>query len=711
MILILFLTLIVFVHSFNCASLKRRSPVFDGILHLGDCNRKPVDYCNSLVENSMCNPQKNECFCKHGFVAIQEEEKVVCRTLLTELYCRVDSDCVHVDGSVCHPGAGKCVCPSGKIYVPQLHACLDIGEECDPVNRTCKAQMAMCLPARRGHSLAQYSGRCSCPEITVAVYQPNLGYHECFTRIPKPQLSTGSNQDILNPECTGCHAVEGVCYDMNDDGIGDGCRCPVDRAHSSTVDSESQAYESPKKHHHQSSLSSPCTRKQVFSSCTEESLTVCYVPHNDDQQISLSNQLQANQCSVHLLASTNWEPQFPDKTCQLTVRNNDPVQFQQWNLFDHLVARYCIQMDFPSQKSNSCGLTVMRHGKCSNKADNQVVTFAGQLYIHAERSTCRRPIEHHIPFTCLAEVPCQKPEFLRAVTMKSAQPRLQLRVLNEQNLTIDSLVVGELIRLEVVSVDDKYPAYPITIDYCAAVSYHNHGRRLSENHVHRFIRKVIWETRCKKNGLLTPFLSDVKWVELDPTIWSTRGLSATPHRSRSLTAFRVIPEETRVTITCAVRYCLVQDCIPIQNVSTFCSRAMTEFYDQQFHLLTTMLSVKKPVQSTVSCRLISCITVSQLLLGCMVMLFLDLIVFSLLVWSYRHKLIWRLKPTPKSELQPRGDSGIIPELSMSSTAQNDLFDSCLIGQPLMGVSGHRSTEDSPTLTPQSLVVGRAVISL
>ncbi|GAA50466.1 hypothetical protein CLF_104579 [Clonorchis sinensis] len=395
----------------------------------------------------MCNPQKNECFCKHGFVAIQEEEKVVCRTLLTELYCRVDSDCVHVDGSVCHPGAGKCVCPSGKIYVPQLHAC------------------------RQRFELK------------------------------------------MDKHCEKCLLKQGTCflYDLKDQ--------PVNSEHASNV---------------------------------------------------------------------------------------------------------------------------------------------GQ--------------------------------FLRAVTMKSAQPRLQLRVLNEKNLIIDSVVVGELIRLEVVSVDDKYPAYPITIDYCAAVSYHNHGRRLSENHVHRFIRKVIWETRCKKNGLLTPFLSDVKWVELDPTIWSTRGLSATPHRSRSLTAFRVIPEETRVTITCAVRYCLVQDCIPIQNVSTFCSRAMTEFYDQQFHLLTTMLSVKKPVQSTVSCRLISCITVSQLLLGCMVMLFLDLIVFSLLVWSYRHKLIWRLKPTPKSELQPRGDSGIIPELSMSSTAQNDLFDSCLIGQPLMGVSGHRSTE-------------------
>ncbi|KER19552.1 hypothetical protein T265_15505, partial [Opisthorchis viverrini] len=182
--------------------------------------------------------------------------------------------------------------------------------------------------------------------------------------------------------------------------------------------------------------------------------------------------------------------------------------------------------------------------------------------------------------------PLFPPRFLRAVTMKSDQPRLQLRVLNEQNLIIDSLLVGDLIRLEVVSVDYKF-----------------------------------------------------------------------------------------------------------------------------------------------SCRLISCITVSQLLLGCMVLLFLDLIVFFLLVWSYRHKLIWRLRPTPKSELQPSGDSRIIPEMSMSSTPQNDLFDSCLIGQPLIGVSGHRSTEgtdmesvrshlnvcefypNSPALTPQSLVVGRAVISL
>ncbi|KAF8561817.1 hypothetical protein P879_05441 [Paragonimus westermani] len=90
---------------------------------LGDCKQKDANFCHSLVENSLCNWQRNECFCRFGYVAIREEEQLVCRTLLTELSCRMDSDCIHVDSSICHPGAGRCVCPGGWIYVEQLHAC------------------------------------------------------------------------------------------------------------------------------------------------------------------------------------------------------------------------------------------------------------------------------------------------------------------------------------------------------------------------------------------------------------------------------------------------------------------------------------------------------------------------------------------------------------------------------------------------------------
>ncbi|KAL3308297.1 hypothetical protein Ciccas_013174 [Cichlidogyrus casuarinus] len=96
---------------------------------VGGCSHEPDHFCSVKVENSICNKVKNECFCKRGFVAIREgssSNSVACKTLLTDLTCSVDSNCIHVNGSSCHPGAGFCSCPSGTIYVPLLHACREL---------------------------------------------------------------------------------------------------------------------------------------------------------------------------------------------------------------------------------------------------------------------------------------------------------------------------------------------------------------------------------------------------------------------------------------------------------------------------------------------------------------------------------------------------------------------------------------------------------
>ncbi|CAH8673348.1 unnamed protein product [Schistosoma rodhaini] len=92
-------------------------------LDIGNCQNHSDDYCESHIRNSICNRIKNECFCRLGFVAIRENNEIVCRPILTDLPCRVDSDCVHVDLSVCHPGAGRCICPGNTVYVTHLHAC------------------------------------------------------------------------------------------------------------------------------------------------------------------------------------------------------------------------------------------------------------------------------------------------------------------------------------------------------------------------------------------------------------------------------------------------------------------------------------------------------------------------------------------------------------------------------------------------------------
>ncbi|KAF8566961.1 hypothetical protein P879_03074 [Paragonimus westermani] len=93
------------------------------LVYAGACAAYDDEFCSRQVENSICNKLKNECFCRKDFVAIRENGRVTCKTLLTDLKCRVDRDCVHVNRSSCHPGAGYCSCPGSTTYVPQLHAC------------------------------------------------------------------------------------------------------------------------------------------------------------------------------------------------------------------------------------------------------------------------------------------------------------------------------------------------------------------------------------------------------------------------------------------------------------------------------------------------------------------------------------------------------------------------------------------------------------
>ncbi|VDM20486.1 unnamed protein product [Hydatigera taeniaeformis] len=93
------------------------------LVFAGACNKESPSFCDRIVRNSVCNRVKNECFCRKGFVAVKEGDSVACKTLLTDLKCRVDADCVHVNRSSCHPGAGFCTCPGNTVFVPQLNAC------------------------------------------------------------------------------------------------------------------------------------------------------------------------------------------------------------------------------------------------------------------------------------------------------------------------------------------------------------------------------------------------------------------------------------------------------------------------------------------------------------------------------------------------------------------------------------------------------------
>ncbi|CAH8604293.1 unnamed protein product [Dicrocoelium dendriticum] len=115
-------------------------------LAIGACAAYDEEFCSREVENSVCNKEKNECFCRKGYVAIRENGRVTCKTLLTDLKCRTDRDCVHVNRSSCHPGAGYCSCPGSTIYVPQQHACRSRADHArDSICKVCQEAGGVCF--------------------------------------------------------------------------------------------------------------------------------------------------------------------------------------------------------------------------------------------------------------------------------------------------------------------------------------------------------------------------------------------------------------------------------------------------------------------------------------------------------------------------------------------------------------------------------------
>ncbi|CAH8540143.1 unnamed protein product [Schistosoma mattheei] len=238
-------------------------------LNLGSCIKNDGDlFCQMYRRNSFCSIQHDECFCLPGYVSIYEmnDSWYTCKPLLTDLYCRIDSDCSYIHGSICHPGVGACVCPSGYEFVFQHFSCLprvndssnpfctacqridgvcvlnnrknglllnnyyqddlqcacprkpnitvikkysfldicnpipvDIGEECNHINKVCLSQKAICLENSINIRQTQPTTNrnvniCVCHEGMIPVYQKNLDYFECYINWNNKKINIESDQ-------------------------------------------------------------------------------------------------------------------------------------------------------------------------------------------------------------------------------------------------------------------------------------------------------------------------------------------------------------------------------------------------------------------------------------------------------------------------------------------------------------------------------------
>ncbi|VDN98765.1 unnamed protein product [Rodentolepis nana] len=204
------------------------------LVFTGACNKEPPNFCDRIVKNSVCNRAKNECFCRKGFVAVKEGDSVACKTLLTDLKCRVDADCVHVNRSSCHPGAGYCTCPGNTIFVPQINACrTKLFDRKSLICASCLQEGGDCFAFEHGDHIHEEGSTqferygCVCP---------NLRTNTQFRDPSRPQRTCGAQLadigDLCNEEDLRCRSPIATCRIIEEAQWGamtyGTCTCPPD---------------------------------------------------------------------------------------------------------------------------------------------------------------------------------------------------------------------------------------------------------------------------------------------------------------------------------------------------------------------------------------------------------------------------------------------------------------------------------------------------
>ncbi|CAH8858276.1 unnamed protein product [Trichobilharzia szidati] len=138
-------------------------------LNLGSCTLNGGDvYCRQYRRDSFCSLLQDECFCLPGYVSVNEMDDswYTCKPLITDLYCRMDLECAHISGSICHPGVGACVCPSGYEFVLQQFACLPrINDNRNSLCTACQRSGGICVMNKTDYPMNNYQSelQCACP--------------------------------------------------------------------------------------------------------------------------------------------------------------------------------------------------------------------------------------------------------------------------------------------------------------------------------------------------------------------------------------------------------------------------------------------------------------------------------------------------------------------------------------------------------------------
>ncbi|XP_018655314.1 hypothetical protein Smp_167790 [Schistosoma mansoni] len=433
----LLLILLKLINSWIIAAPEERSVQKTENLAIGACTQYDSGFCSRQVENSVCNHEKNECFCRKGFVAIRENGRVTCKTLLTDLKCRVDRDCVHVNRSSCHPGAGYCSCPGNTIYVPEKHACrARFTYPSDPFCDVCLQLKGTCFKYElferviTDQRVNPNGVGCVCPDHKVSI--------STRTSDPLKYMCDGNLVDIgseCDDESLFCRSINSVCKPLQEELL-----LSTNQLHSFKSNLWSENFPSGD-HLRRSQIIRTCQCKPGYLpvyqinlkyneclsvNCTNGYLSVCYYPHTYGPYSNLFDDLM-NHRSVVRLASDNYlTDTLPlqisglsseanrtyhysnfQNLCILKSENDtidigntfvtESISHDNYHLHGAQTKRFCLNIDV-WRKNGLCGIRLY-------KLSHDTVQYEGILEVLVNTSIRTPSRDKIIPLKCISRTP------------------------------------------------------------------------------------------------------------------------------------------------------------------------------------------------------------------------------------------------------------------------------------------------------------------
>ncbi|VDP66593.1 unnamed protein product [Echinostoma caproni] len=417
---------------------------------------------------------------------------------------------------------------------------VDMGSECDQKLSVCRSRNAVCEPIGTQPSrsinphkvpanflwpnIVDFSAMaeaerngptkiCQCPKMMVEVYQSTLSYTECSKTssvdceemfCENVLLIAQSKFDLdcekfsslggirthalvdatclfpqLSASATHCHlcvSSGGICYDLNNDGIGDGCVCPPHKSLSSKMRSTGEQ---------------ACSVTHVSLNCSDGHFSVCYRPHTHQPFEHLTSDLSDGKAVVQLIPTDNENSillhEYNMAAAKHIVQNErhtlsfqssfasqirDPCELSKIGatsatLNDRMgvssgVSRgsggdrntpeqYCLHLDAWKMKQ-SCGIRLYSLGENS-------IQYEGLLEVMVDRSQRTPNKDLQIPLKCIAPRPKRAPiknEFLSDPGRPSEQPTdMEFRVVNAENKEIYATPMNTMIRLDALLLDQS----------------------------------------------------------------------------------------------------------------------------------------------------------------------------------------------------------------------------------------------------------------